>query len=255
MDAQLGDWIVTPRRGRTVELNALWFNALRLASTFATRLGNPTNALELADLAESVQSAFNRRFWNASLNCCFDVVDETADASVRPNQILAVSLAHPVLAAERQKLLIQTVLGDLLTPVGVRTLSPRDPAYQGRYSGNVVSRDRAQHQGCAFPWLLGHLATAYLRAYGRSTATVARVRSWLDGCLGYLRGDGVGQLCELFDGDAPHHPGGAIASALSVAEILRCYAQDVLGVAATVALSPQSPVAPDDSPLVTHPPR
>jgi glycogen debranching enzyme len=122
-------------------------------------------------------------------------------------------------------------------------LTARDPAYQGRYGGNVVSRDRAQHQGCAYPWLLGHLATAYLRAYGRSTATVARVRSWLDGCLGFLRGDGVGQLCELFDGDAPYHPGGACASALSVAEILRCYAQDVLGIAEGV------PIPPDPAPM------
>ena len=246
MDAQAGNWVITPRRGRTVELNALWFNALRLASSFATRLGNPATAQELAALADNVQSAFNRRFWNASLNSCFDVVDDEADASVRPNQILAISLAHPVLTSERHKLLIQTVLADLLTPMGLRTLTPRDPAYQGRYGGNVVARDRAQHQGCAYPWLLGHLATAYLRAYGRSSVTVARVRSWLDGCLAYLRGDGVGQLCELFDGDAPHQPGGAPASALSVAEILRCYAQDVLGIAAAVPTSTDPPLMPRD---------
>jgi predicted glycogen debranching enzyme len=246
MDAQTGNWVVTPRRGRTVELNALWFNALRLASSFASRLGNPATAQELAALADSVQSAFNRRFWNGSLNCCFDVVDQESDASVRPNQILAISLTHQVLAVDRHKLLIQTVLGDLLTPMGLRTLSARDPAYQGRYGGNVVSRDRAQHQGSVYPWLLGHLATGYLRAYGRSVVTVARVRSWLDGCLAYLRGDGVGQLCELFDGDAPYHPGGAPASALSVAEILRCYAQDVLGIAAAVPTTTNPAPMPRD---------
>lgn len=254
MDAQVNDWIVTPRRGRTVELNALWFNALRLASSFATRLGSSATARELTDLADSVHAAFNRRFWNASQNACFDVADDSPDASIRPNQILAISLEHPVLAAEHQKLMIQTVLGDLLTPMGVRTLSPRDPAYQGRYGGNIISRDRAQHQGCAYPWLLGHLCTAYLRAYGRSTATVSRVRSWLDGCLQYLRGDGVGQLPELFDGDAPHNPGGAIASGLGVAEILRCYARDVLAIPATASRSPDSPITPTDTPLVSQPP-
>lgn len=246
MDAQVDDWIVTPRRGRTVELNALWFNALRFASSFATRLGNAATAGQLMELADSVQSAFNRQFWNASQNCCFDLIDQTPDASIRPNQILAISLPHPVLAAEHHKLLIQTVLGELLTPMGIRTLSPRDPAYQGRYGGNIIYRDRARHQGCAFPWMLGHLSTAYLRAYGRSTATVARVRSWLEGCLEYLRGDGVGQLRELFDGDAPHNPGGAIASAISVAEILRCYAQDVLGIPATAPIPSSPPLMPQD---------
>jgi predicted glycogen debranching enzyme len=230
MDAQLNDWIVTPRQGQTVELNALWFNALKIAAALSVQSGHESPAADYHRLAESVRLAFNNQFWHAEQNCCFDVIDhQNFDASIRPNQLLACSLAYPVLDADRRESVIRTVVAMLLTPQGVRTLSPRDAAYQGRYGGNVISRDRAQHQGSVYPWLLGPLVTAFLRINGRAAPHIATAHGWLQKSLDYLQSDGIGQICELFDGDAPQKPGGAIASALSVAEILRCYAQDILG--------------------------
>jgi predicted glycogen debranching enzyme len=232
MDAKVGDWVVTPRHGRTVELNALWFNALRTTGAMASRLGKDNLAREWETLAQTTQASFNRKFWNPAMNCCYDVVeDNSVDASVRPNQILAISLPYPVLAPEQNEAVVRLVLSELLTPMGVRTLSPRDPAYQGHYGGSVVSRDRAQHQGSAYPWLLGPLAAAYIRTFGRSDDTLSAIRRWLEPCLRYMAGDGLGQLCELCDGDAPHAARGAMASALSVAEMLRCYANELLGTA------------------------
>jgi len=232
MDAQVGDWVITPRTGRTVELNALWFNGLASAAELASRLGKNVLAKQWNDLAETVQASFNLRFWNSQFACCFDVVDDgaAADSSIRPNQIFAVSLRHAVLAPERQKNVIQRVIDDLLTPRGVRTLGRREANYQGQYAGNVVARDRAQHQGSVYSWLLGPLATAYLKVHGRTDETTAKVMQWIAPCLEHMEGDGLGYLCELFDGDAPHSARGAPASALAAAEILRTYACEVLRV-------------------------
>ena len=231
MDAKTGDRVITPRAGRPVELNALWYNALRIAAGLADRFALPQLALEWNELADRTSAAFNVRFWNPQFNWCFDVVeDDASDASLRPNQVLAMSLPHPVLAQERHALVLHALASELLTPMGLRTLSPRDPNYRGKYGGNVAQRDESQHQGSAHPWLLGPLTTAYLRVHGRRPACVLQVRQWLDGCINHLRGDGLGQLPELFDGDPPQKPGGAIACALSVAEILRAYAQGVLGI-------------------------
>ncbi len=132
------------------------------------------------------------------------VEDDGVDASIRPNQILAISLPYPVLAPERNESVIQLVLNELLTPMGVRSFSRRDPAYQGHYGGNVVSRNRAQHQGSVYPWLLGALAVAYMRTMGRDDDSVTKIHQWLEPCLRYISGDGIGQICELCDGDAPH---------------------------------------------------
>lgn len=245
MDAKVGDWVVTPRQGRTVELNALWYNALRTAGVLASQLGNKTAAQELESLAKDMQASFNRRFWNPQQGGCYDIAEkDQQDSSIRPNQLLAISLPYPVLSADRHVAVIELVLRELRTAMGVRSLAPRDPAYQGQYAGNVVARDRAQHQGSVYPWLLGPLATAFLRTFGREDASIATVRQWLEPCLDYLQGDGLGQLCELFDGDEPHRPRGAPASAISVAEVLRCYAQDVLGMAS---------VKPPPRPLATPP--
>jgi predicted glycogen debranching enzyme len=233
MDAKVGDWVMTPRMGRTVELNALWFNALRTAGALATRLSKGALAHEWEALAQKVQAAFNRKFWNAELKCCYDVVeDDGVDAAVRPNQILAISLPNPVLAPERCKDVVRMVIDELLTPMGVRSLWRRDAAYVGHYGGNVVSRDRAQHQGAVYPWLLGPLAIAYVRTFGRNSDSILKISQWLEPCLEYMSSAGLGQICELCDGDAPHTAGGAMASALSVAEVLRCYWQDILGNAA-----------------------
>lgn len=242
MDAKVEDWIVTPRVGRTVELNALWYNALRVVADMNRAAGKSEQAAELNEMAHRMREAFNRRFWDEKLGCCVDVVrDDGVDTAVRPNQLLAVSLPHAVLDIERHDRLLSRVIEDLLTPFGVRTLSPRDSRYRGRYLGNVVERDGAQHQGSAYPWLLGALAHAYVRANGRGNATMAKVRGWFSPLLDYMRRDGLGQLPELFDGDEPHRAGGAPASAVSVGEILRAYAQDVLGMTPLAKRSDGSP--------------
>ena len=242
MDAQLAEGPVTPRRGETVELNALWFNALMTASQLAAQVQKPALSGEWEILARKVHGAFNQRFWNAALNCCYDVIGENGnDATIRPNQIFAVSLPHAVLAPERQKAVVQKVIDELLTPTGVRSLWRRDPAYQGRYDGNVVSRDRAQHQGSAYPWLLGALAAAYVKVNGRSEQAIAKVTQWLQPCMDWIEGEGLGQLFELCDGEAPHTPRSAPAAALSVAEILRCYTKEILGISSARTKSGQAP--------------
>jgi predicted glycogen debranching enzyme len=230
MDAQVQDWVVTPRSGKPVEINALWYNAVCIAADLCDRFGQPERTEDLTTLARSIQSAFNRRFWNPDKNCCYDVVDAHGhDPSIRPNQLLAVSLPYPVLHPDRFELVLERVYAELLVPPGVRTLSPADRSYQGHYAGNIVSRDRAYHQGSAFPWLLGAYVDAYLRVNGRGEGARGEAKQILEPCVNYLQGDGLGQLCELFDGDKPHRRGGAIASATSVAEVLRVYAEDVLG--------------------------
>lgn len=229
MDAKVGDSVITPRQGRPVELNALWHNAVCTGAELATRFGRLAAADELGSLAYKVNIAFNRRFWNDPAQCCYDVVgDRGNDAAVRPNQLLALSLPFPVLAPDRHAGVLDRVMRDLCTPLGVRTLAPQDPAYNRRYAGNVIARDRSVHCGPAFPWLLGPLVTAYLRVHGRGEGARREAAALLQPCVDHLRADGVGQIPELFDGDAPQLPGGAIASALSVAEILRAYHEEVL---------------------------
>jgi predicted glycogen debranching enzyme len=229
MDAKVGDWVITPRCGRPVELNALWYNALCAAAQLCERLHDTRHGEELVELAARVKTAFNRRFWNEDEKYCFDVIeDHGPDPSVRPNQLLAISLPFPVLAIERHADVLEKCRGELLTPFGLRTLSPRNPSYQGRYCGNVVSRDRACHQGSVYPWLLGAWITANLRVAGRSQAACATALDAMRPCMDRMRGIGNGQLCELFDGDAPHRAGGAIASALAVGELLRVYVEEIL---------------------------
>ena len=182
MDAQVGDWVITPRRGKAVEINALWYNALRTVADLSLRFGNAARADELNATAEKVKQAFNRIFWNDEAGCCFDVVDDgTVDTSLRPNQIFAVSLAHPVLDSLRQRAVIEKLRQELLTPVGLRTLSPADVNYQGQYAGPPVARDRAHHQGSAFPWLLGPLVSSYAKLNGRGEQTKRVAQKMLDG--------------------------------------------------------------------------
>jgi predicted glycogen debranching enzyme len=229
MDAKVGDWVLTPRQGRPVELNALWYNAVCIAAELSDRYGSADRAADLAALARRIRVAFNRRFWNDPAGCCFDVVDDHgSNSSLRPNQLLAVSLAFPALSLERHGRVVAKIRETLLTPRGIRTLSPGEKNYAGRYEGNVGSRDRAHYNGSAHPWLLGHYLTALLRVRGRSSPVRDEARAALHGLLDYITGDGLGQLCELFDGDQPHRPGGATSSALSVGEVLRAYAEDVL---------------------------
>ena len=227
MNAKVADWLITPR-GEAGGAERVWYNALRIAAELSERFGRREWADEFSRLAATVSASFNALFWNKKRNCCHDVLLENgADSAIRPNQLLAMSLPHPVLAPQRWQACIEAVESKLLTPFGVRTLATDEPGYQGRYQGDVVSRDRAYHQGTVYPWLLGPYVTAMVRAQGR-TEMARREATALAGCIQYLEGNGLGQICELFDGDSPHRPGGAIASARSVAEILRCYVEDVI---------------------------
>lgn len=228
MDAKVGDWVVTPRIGKPVEIQALWFNALKVMVELATKFGEADNAARFNSMAERAKESFNRQFWNEAAGCLFDVVDgDVRDASIRPNQIFAVSLSHSMLDNERAKQIVAVVERDLLTPVGLRSLSPNDPNYIGIYQGDTLSRDGAYHQGTVWTWPIGAFITAYLKANGKSKAARKQARKWLDGFLPHLSEAGLGQVAEIFDGDAPHTPRGCVAQAWSVAELLRVAIEDV----------------------------
>jgi predicted glycogen debranching enzyme len=234
MDAKTGDWVITPRYGRAVEVNALWYNAQRIAAALFRADGLEARCVQMLAAAEATKAAFNRRFWNERLGCCHDVVDEQSnDAAVRPNQVLALSLPFPVLAIDRHQAVLDVVRRELLTPFGLRTLSPRHPHYTGEYAGSIDKRDKAYHQGSVFPWLLGPYVSAVVRVRGRSRAAREELAACVAACAEYIGGEGLGQLCELFDGDSPHAPGGLRASARSVGELLRCYVEDILDLAPT----------------------
>jgi len=245
MDAKVNDWVITPRVGRPVELNALWYNAVRIGAELCRRFGRNDRSDSLLALAGRTQNAFNIRFWNPTAACCFDVVEEHGnDPSVRPNQLLTISLPFAVLSPDRHAEVLDRVRVDLLTPHGIRTLSHADPGYLGRYGGGIVTRDRAYHNGAAFPWLLGPYIAALLKVRGRGEASRQQARELLGPSIEFLMGRGLGQLRELFDGDMPQEPGGCIASAPAIAEVLRCYAQDVLGLDPVMAASEAAPLKP-----------
>src|SRR5205823_1698111 len=161
-----------------------------LFRSWSHQLGDVRAADELKKLADAVKVAFNARFWNESARCCYDVINEAADASIRPNQILAVSLPHAVLDISRHEQVVARVVRDLLTPMGVRTLAPGDPNYQAHYRGNVVERDRAHHQGSVHPWLLGPMVTAYLKIHGHGSQARREARQMLQGCLAHIENQG-----------------------------------------------------------------
>ncbi len=249
MDAQINHWVVTPRQGKPVELCALWYNALCTVATWCQLRGDTNASTDLLTKARTTKTSFNAVFWNESAGCCFDVVDELGrDPSIRPNQLLAIALPFPVLAKELHQPVLDKVREHLLTPVGVRTLSPADPAYQGHYGGNVIARDRAYHNGSVYPSLLGWYICGLMRTIGRTEGSTATVHQLLKASLDRIVE--TGQLCELFDGNAPHTPGGAITSARAVGEVLRCYVEELLGINAR----PGQPTPSESpSPRVTQP--
>ena len=221
MDAKSDRHAVTPRHGKAVEINALWYSAHRTMAERCGRAGDSRAEL-YAQRASVMAPAFVRTFWNQRLQCLYDCV--SADRichAIRPNQIFAVSLPHSPLSQPQQAAVVETVRKHLLTPLGLRTLSPENPAYCGRYEGDVGSRDKAYHQGTVWPWLLGAFIEAYLRVEQRRSEAVQQARQWLAAFDEHLLAAGLGYIGEVFDGDAPHRPGGCIAQAWSVAEILR----------------------------------
>jgi predicted glycogen debranching enzyme len=222
MDAKAGDWVVTPRRGKPVEIQALWYNALRFMEDLARRFGQDADRAHFGALANRAQQSFPRLFWNEAAGCLYDVVNgETRDASIRPNQLFAVSLPHQLLPPDKGKKVVAAVERHLLTPYGLRSLAPGDPQYRGRYEGDVRSRDGAYHQGTVWPWLMGPFITAYLEVHGGAPAALNQATHWLADLRRYMNDEGVGQIPEIFDGDPPHRSGGCIAQAWSVAEVLR----------------------------------
>lgn len=218
MDAKVGDWVVTPRIGKPVEVNALWYHALRVAAEFASLLGRPTERFERA--AERAATGFGR-FWNEAAGHCYDVIDGPAghDPALRPNQLVAVALTHSALTRAQRQAVVDVSARHLLTSLGLRTLAPHDPAYAGHYGGGPVERDGAYHQGTVWPWLLGPLASAHFRVYGDRRAALG----YLDPLIHHLGDAGMGSISEIADGDPPHTPRGAIAQAWSVAEALRVW--------------------------------
>jgi predicted glycogen debranching enzyme len=218
MDAKVGDWVVTPRIGKPVEVNALWYNALRTIAQFARHLGQPHQEYEA--MADRVLARFSR-FWNAEAGYCYDVIDgpEGAETSLRPNQLLAISLPESPLTFSQQKSVVDICAQKLLTSYGLRSLAPENPVYQGHYGGNQQQRDGAYHQGTVWGWLLGVFIIAHFRVYGDRT----KARSFLLPMSNHLNGQGLGTLGEIFEGDPPLIPRGCIAQAWTVAEVLRAW--------------------------------
>jgi predicted glycogen debranching enzyme len=218
MDAKVGDWVVTPRIGKPVEVNALWYNALRTMADFARHLGRQPD--EYDGLAEQARDGF-ARFWNAEAGCCFDVLDgpDGDDPAVRPNQLFAVSLPHSPLTPEQQRGVVEICARRLLTSHGLRSLAPDHPAYVGRYGGDARRRDGAYHQGTVWSWLIGPFVSAHLRVYGDRNLA----RSFLRSLVQHMSDRGLGSISEIFDGDPPFTPRGCIAQAWGVAELLRAW--------------------------------
>src|SRR4051812_30450306 len=220
MDAKMGDWVVTPRRGKAVEINALWYNALCLLAEWLRTMGD-AQADAIAKHAETARQSFNRRFWNEQGGYLYDVVDgeNGDDSSFRPNQIFAIALPHPVLAEKRWAPVVHQVRDKLLTPVGLRSLAPGDPEYKPRYFGDLRARDAAYHQGTVWAWLIGPFIDAWLKVHPDGCA---EARTFLRGFEDHLAEGGIGSINEIFDAEPPFTPRGCIAQAWSVAEVLRC---------------------------------
>jgi predicted glycogen debranching enzyme len=231
MDAKVGDWVVTPRYGKPVEIQALWYNALRSLADLARRFDEADAAARYEEMAARAAASFQAQFWNDSARCLYDVVDgDMRDGSIRPNQVLAISLRHSMVDNIRAAQALEVVQRELLTPAGLRSLSPFDPRYRGVYEGGPWQRDGAYHQGTVWPWLMGPFLTAWLRVHDRSAEALRFASSWLADFDHHLTDAGLGQVSEIFDGDAPHRPRGCIAQAWSVAELLRAAVEDVQGV-------------------------
>ena len=218
MDSRSGDWVVTPRIGKPVEINALWYNALCSMVEFAHNLGEKAKLYE--KLAKAVKGSFSR-YWNDEQGFCYDVLDGPlgAVATLRPNQLLAVSLHYSPLSRKRQKAVVDICAKKLLTPVGLRSMAQREPGYIGHAGGSVQQQDRAYHQGSVWGWLIGPFVSAHYRVYKNSKSARAFMQPFLE----HLTLHGIGSVSELFDGDSPHSPHGSIAQAWSVAELLRAW--------------------------------
>jgi predicted glycogen debranching enzyme len=225
MDAKMDDWVVTPRRGKAVEINALWYNALRVLANWLRENGEENSAKRYDDHAEKARVSFNDRFWFAKGGYLYDVVDceglpNTFDISCRPNQLFAISLDHPILDPARWASVVEVTEKKLLTPVGLRSLSPDDPNYKPIYGGDLRSRDGAYHQGTVWAWLIGPFVDAWLKVNRHDRPGA---RKFLERFPEHLNDAGIGTISEVFDAREPHNAGGCIAQAWSIAEVLRAW--------------------------------
>jgi predicted glycogen debranching enzyme len=221
MDARVDGRVITPRHGKAVEINALWYCALITLQNFATLLGDGERAVLWREIARKVAATFARRFWNPARQCLFDVVDgpEGDDASLRPNQVLAIALAPELLGEAQARAVLDVCAQTLWTPVGLRSLAPGEPGYAPHYRGGPGQRDAVYHQGTVWAWLLGPFALAHFRVHGDA----AQAQRFLEGIAGHLRQGCVGSVSEIFDAEAPHEPAGCFSQAWSVAEVLRAW--------------------------------
>ncbi len=232
MDTIVDDAPFTPRSGKAVEVQALWYNALLTMKLLAEKFGEPHIAEEYSTMATNAKNSFNGKFWDKERNCLFDVITDSGapDSSIRPNQIIVGALDFSIIDSDRANRVVDYVQAELLTPVGLRTLSPKDPRYKGRYEGDRPSRDRAYHSGTIWAWLTGPLTTAYLKAKGYQESNIQyALNNFITPLFtSEIRRGGLGTLNEINDGDPPYMPRGCIAQAWSVAEPLRAYIEDVL---------------------------
>ena len=224
MDAKIGDTAFTPRSGKPVEIQALWHGALCDLTTLARCYGDENTAGIALEWTRKIEANFAAKFWNEAEGCLFDCIDgQERDGAIRPNQIFAVSLPHRLLSHEQEQSVVEVVRRELLTPLGLRSLSPRDSRYRGVYIGDSWSRDSAYHQGTVWAWPIGGFLSAYLRVNDHSQPAKTQVREWLAPLISHLDEAGFGSISEIFDGDAPHAPRGCIAQAWSVSEVLRVW--------------------------------
>ncbi|MBF0547218.1 MAG: amylo-alpha-1,6-glucosidase [Candidatus Riflebacteria bacterium] len=230
MDAKINDWVVTPRHGKAVEINALWYNALKIFELLQEKFEG--NSMEVGALARKVRLSFKRIFWNQEEKCLFDCVttDGKTDDSFRPNQIFAVYLPYPLLSPPEEKQLVENVFKRLYTSMGLRSLSPHNQGYIGKFHGSRLERDSAYHQGTVWSYLLGPFISSYLKVFHYSMEAQLRASHMLDVFRAHMEGEScLGTISEVFDGNPPHFSGGCFAQAWSVAEILRSYVEDVKG--------------------------
>lgn len=233
MDVRVGTWVVTPRHGKPVEINALWYNALRVMEKLSKKFGTVSKygktTEEYAKMAQKAKDSFNKEFWNKKLNCLYDVVEDgIGDDKIRCNQIYAVSLPYTMLDADKEKAVVEKVITELYATYGLRTLNKENAEYKPYYKGKLKDRDGAYHQGTAWAFPLGALVSAYVKVFGKNEDAKAYAMHLIEPLKDHLRDGCVGSIAEIFDGNEPNISRGTYAQAWSVGEILRAYTEDIL---------------------------
>ena len=239
MDVKVGEWVVTPRHGKAVEINALWYNALNIMAQLQKYFGDEKEAVENEKLAEKVKESFSKKFWNEEENCLYDCIEvvennqyntqlEITDNSIRPNQIWAVSLPFSILDSEKEKKIVQMVYKHLYTPYGIRSLSPEDASYKNKYIGKLIYRDGAYHMGTAWGYISGAFISAYCKVHHHSKEAVLKAKEMCDYFGDHMEDGCLNGIAEIFDGDFACTSRGCYTQAWSIGEVLRAYMEDVI---------------------------